>query len=469
MSTTRFVEVRHDDTWRLDLHTPDRVLAHGRAQGLARFGMRTRVVVLDQREQFVEEEFAPSGAAGRQPHKQTRRRRGGPSPARRPEECLVKASPQDVRTVEPEAEPVKVETLPSVNRSRLPASVTYLGNTVNSAARFARIVFQAGLGGKGVETAAVPFVKIMRGLELGIGPMEALSELHVINGKVGCSGKLLLKKVREAGCKHRWAESTGAVCRIELTTPDGEVFEDEFTIEEATAAGLLKKLDTPWQNYPKRMLRWRALSYVVNNNVPELIGGGMLLAEELGAEVDAAGNILSLPAETVPNPAKKNGKAGAAKEPSEIDLAANDGDAEDRIDKGGELGADGPAAGTAPVARDPAAPDPAAPAVETVHRVGTGATSAAPGMVGMIRKLAIEAGLWNSDEAAVCFNDGQAGQMGFDKGAGYYAPGWLAEQGNADEIVRTLQDIRTERAERLERHGTTIEERVARQGDLLKP
>lgn len=315
-------------------------------------------------------------------------------------------------------------------RSRLPASAVYMGNNVNTAARFALILFQSGNAGKGVTNAETVFLKCMRGLELGIGPIEAQAELHAIDGKIGCSGKLLLKKIREAGVRHEWLESTDEVARIRITTREGEAFEDEFTIADAERAELLAKKGSNYLRYPKRMLRWRALSFVVNGNVPELVGGGMLLAEELGATVDPlSGAVLALP-EQAPRPVRAQA--------TEITKAAKD-----ETNGAGSAPAPGPLDGDEGKAPTPV-PE-SEPARESAKRIGNGETkSAAPGVVGAIRRYAVEAGLWDATEAAVAFDDATAGNLGFDRGAGIYSPSWLADQVNADEIIRKLQEIAAE-------------------------
>jgi len=317
----------------------------------------------------------------------------------------------------------------SVIRSRLPASAVYVGNNVNTAARFCRIIFESGNAGKGVKNAETVFLKVMRGFEIGIGPLEAQSELHAIDGKIGCSGKLLLKKIREAGVRHEWLVSTDELARVRITLPNGETFEDEFSIEEADRAGLLDKQGSNYTRYPKRMLRWRALSFVVNGNVPELVAGGMLLAEELGAKIDPlTGAIVELP-EQAPRPQI----ASPAK--SEIAKAS------------AEAGAgDPPAAKNEVEPTNGSDPEP----VETVKRVEGGGSS--PGTAAAIRKYAIEAQVWNDDLKTVVLNERVAGQLGLD-GADGYTPTFLADQVNAAEIIRTLQEIAKEKAERRARNA----------------
>ena len=139
----------------------------------------------------------------------------------------------------------------------------------------------AGLG-KGPERQARITATILWGLDLGLRPLEALAELHVINGKPAMSANLILRKLREHGrYDFRMVESTDAACEIEILRdgkPQGSV---RWTIEDAKKAGLDRK-DT-WRSFPRDMLRSRAVTAAVRTYAPDLLGRATAyVAEELG-------------------------------------------------------------------------------------------------------------------------------------------------------------------------------------------
>lgn len=116
------------------------------------------------------------------------------------------------------------------------------------------------------------FMKILWGAELGIGPVQALSVISVVNGKPVLEGQLLLAKARQAG--HRVVfpreDAEGVVCQI-TRCDDGTVHEGVFTMADARIANLTGKDN--WKNYSKDMLQWRAVARAVKKGCPEVALG----------------------------------------------------------------------------------------------------------------------------------------------------------------------------------------------------
>ena len=71
------------------------------------------------------------------------------------------------------------------------------------------------LSGKPAAIAAV----ILTGVELGIGPMEAMRGIHVVEGKPTMSAEMMLARARRAGVRTRWLETTDRVARLAVTVP----------------------------------------------------------------------------------------------------------------------------------------------------------------------------------------------------------------------------------------------------------
>jgi len=136
---------------------------------------------------------------------------------------------------------------------------------------------------------------MMKGRELGVPPMYALSNIAVISGKPACTAELMLALLyRDHGdAALQVTETTAQRCAAAYKRrgwKEAQTF--AFTIEDAKTAGLS---GGNWAKYPAAMLRARCISAIARMAFPDSIGG-MYTAEELGAAVNAeTGEILSGP------------------------------------------------------------------------------------------------------------------------------------------------------------------------------
>lgn len=129
------------------------------------------------------------------------------------------------------------------------------------------------------------------GSALGIPPMVAIQQVHVIQGRPVASAQLIGALVRKAGHRLRVSgDERRAVCEIVRADDPEFTFRSEWTIERATAAKLTGK-DT-WRAYPGNMLRARAITECARDACPEALAGVSYTAEELGDD--------TLPAEAYP-------------------------------------------------------------------------------------------------------------------------------------------------------------------------
>lgn len=115
---------------------------------------------------------------------------------------------------------------------------------------------------------------IMYGDEIGVGPMQALAAIHVVDGRPFPSAELLRALVLGAGHSLTVAESSGTRCRV-VGRRRGETESAEvvWTIEMARAAGLTSKPGTAWRNYPRAMLLARASADVCRMIFPDVVKG----------------------------------------------------------------------------------------------------------------------------------------------------------------------------------------------------
>lgn len=131
---------------------------------------------------------------------------------------------------------------------------------------------------------------MLAGWEQGLSPMQSLRSYHIIEGKPSESAELLMTLARRAGIDIFVAETTNESCTVEVRHPDwpdDRVGSVTFTYADAEAAGLTNKSN--WKNYPRSMLRSRAVTEAVRAHCPEVTVGASYTPEELGVEVDGMG------------------------------------------------------------------------------------------------------------------------------------------------------------------------------------
>ena len=134
-----------------------------------------------------------------------------------------------------------------------------------------------------IKTASQALAVMMMGRELGIPPMEAIRNIHPIDGKPTCGASLMGALILRSGGTYSINESTNERCSITFTRrTGGKMYTHEFTIADAKSAGLAGKQN--WQKYPKAMLFSRCLSAGARAFMPDVISG-IYTPEELGAPV----------------------------------------------------------------------------------------------------------------------------------------------------------------------------------------
>ena len=110
---------------------------------------------------------------------------------------------------------------------------------------------------------------VLYGRELGLGPMESLAHVDVIDGRPSPSAELLNRLIREAGHTIEVLEATDTECRLRGTRTDtDESQEVSFTVDDADRAGLLIK--PAWKQYPADMLWARCLSRLHRRLFPDV-------------------------------------------------------------------------------------------------------------------------------------------------------------------------------------------------------
>ncbi len=124
---------------------------------------------------------------------------------------------------------------------------------------------------------------IIRGMEIGLAPMQALSNIAVINGRASIWGDALPALMQRAG-HHLDVDMQGECDSLTavatLTRGDtGKVIVRSFSVADAKKASLWGKAG-PWQAYPARMLSMRARSLACRDGAADALMG-LQVAEEM--------------------------------------------------------------------------------------------------------------------------------------------------------------------------------------------
>jgi hypothetical protein len=113
-----------------------------------------------------------------------------------------------------------------------------------------------------IKAQAQAVVKILAGRELGLSPLESMTNIYIVNGKVALQAKVIAALIKKSGkYDYQIEKQDNEECTIAFFQKDGtlkEIGKSTFTIKDAAKAGIINK--DSWKNYPKNMLFARALS-----------------------------------------------------------------------------------------------------------------------------------------------------------------------------------------------------------------
>lgn len=157
-------------------------------------------------------------------------------------------------------------------------------------------LIRSGFLPSGIKTPEQAVAIILKGRELGIPPMQALSHIHVINGKPTMSAELMLAQIMRLHPKTKisYPKRTSEVCELKVQREGSEPSLFSFTIQDAQAAGILG--NPTWKKYPRAMLHARCISEMARSLFPDAISGVSYTPEELGATVNEDGQVIDVEA-----------------------------------------------------------------------------------------------------------------------------------------------------------------------------
>jgi len=163
------------------------------------------------------------------------------------------------------------DNLPEVARPLSPAEVTW-----KTAQKIANTAFvPTAFRGKPESV----FAAILYGEELGLGPMQSLNSIHVIEGKPSMSPELMRGLVARAG--HRVDVKESSAERVVLfgkRADTGSEATVTWSMKDAQNAGLAGR--GAWKTYPRAMLLARATSELCRMLFADVVAGLSYTPEE---------------------------------------------------------------------------------------------------------------------------------------------------------------------------------------------
>lgn len=130
-------------------------------------------------------------------------------------------------------------------------------------------------------------VKILAGQELGVTPVQAIKNIHIIRGNFQLSANLMASKVKSSNrYDYRTQQLDDTVCTIDFyetipgKTTREKIGTSTFTLQDAKKAGT-QNLD----KYPKNMLFARAMSNGVKWFTPDIFGMPVYVEGEIADDL----------------------------------------------------------------------------------------------------------------------------------------------------------------------------------------
>lgn len=124
------------------------------------------------------------------------------------------------------------------------------------------------------------------GVSLGLGPLQAIQNIAVINGKPClygdgmlsvCSGRPDFENIKEEPLTDEAGKIVGYRCTV--MRRNREPVTQVFTEADAKKANLFGK-PGPWTSYPSRMMQMRARGFALRDSFADALGG-VRMAEEV--------------------------------------------------------------------------------------------------------------------------------------------------------------------------------------------
>lgn len=180
----------------------------------------------------------------------------------------------------PKKKPAKKETV---------EESTALAVTLSNDKALGQIFVESGFFSDAKEQSQA-VVKILAGREVGLQPIEAMTGIHIIKGKISFGANMMAAAVKKHP-KYNYdvTKHTDKECIIDFYEGGKKAGTSSFSLDDAKRAGVMTTGGS-WYKYPKAMLFARAMSAGVRYYCPDVFGHSpVYVPEEMGASVDEEG------------------------------------------------------------------------------------------------------------------------------------------------------------------------------------
>lgn len=150
-------------------------------------------------------------------------------------------------------------------------------------------------------------IKMLFCYENGLPLSAANTGLYVVNNKLAPQSNVIAAQIRkhpDYDYRIKQLDDKGCIIVIQRRNPTTGVFEDigetSFTEDDAKRAGLIN--GTNYQGYPRNMFFGRAITNAMRWFAPDVFSQPIYTPEELGATVDADGNVIDAQWTAAPAP-----------------------------------------------------------------------------------------------------------------------------------------------------------------------
>lgn len=140
--------------------------------------------------------------------------------------------------------------------------------------RMAKAIADSRLFGIANPTQALALMLVAQ--SEGRHPASAARDYHVIEGRPSLKADTMLARFQEAGGKVEWHTYTAEKAEATFSHPSGGSLRLSWTMDDAKRAGLggsRTGRPTPWQAYPRAMLRARVISEAIRTLLPGVLCG----------------------------------------------------------------------------------------------------------------------------------------------------------------------------------------------------
>ena len=159
--------------------------------------------------------------------------------------------------------------------------------SMDDLSRLSAMLYKSGLFGD-VSDVYKAGVKVLAGLEMGVGIFASMTGIHIIQGRPTLAANLMAAKVKaHPRYDYRVAQLDFDVCAIEFYQDSQSLGISSFTTQDAQLAGCFDgKNKHTWEKFKRNMLFARALSNGVRWYCPDVfLGAAVYTPEEMGAPV----------------------------------------------------------------------------------------------------------------------------------------------------------------------------------------